>query len=444
MHTEPLRQSTRRGDDRSTNGRTLGRAEYSWQHETTAQTADESGGLDVGGEERVIRVPDDGVGGVERGAVVLVERRVEDLEPLGQVRIRQEEPPKRHQVRVPFLHNLVPLLPIIPTRGNERPLERLPERPQPVRDHAAALHDRQPRLDHVAVEQAADGAELADEVPRQRRRVGVVAVHVVRERREPHTDAPGADLAGDGADDLEREAAPVLETPAVLVVAVVGAVLEELLDDVPVGAVDLHAVEPGVDRVPGRLAEVVDDRRDLVGLEPARFAELLHVAVEAQLGRDAAVGAGDRGGAAGLEGGGGDAADVPELAEEDGALGVDGVHDGPPRRDLLGRPDPRRVGVALRCVGDARGLGDHEPALGGALRVVHGGVRLRHVAVRALPSQRRKNHPVGELEIAHLVRRQKRDGGGFHLSTIDRLLLIVACLKKKKNSGSSLQCSAVQ
>ena len=338
-------------------------------------------------EEWVVGVSDDRVGGVEGVAVVLVERRVGvgEAEPPGQVRVCQEQPSIGDEVRVPFLHHLVPLRPVVPAGGDECAPELLPERPQTVRDLPAPVDDGHPGLDHVAVEHA-EFAELLHHVPRERLRVRVMAVHVVGERREAHADASGADLGGHGADDLEREAAAVVERAAVLVVAVVGAVLEELLDEVAVGAVDLDAVEARVDGVACRLAEVVDDGRDLAGLQAARRGELLDVAVVADLRGDAAVGAGDGRGAAGLERGGGDAADVPELAEEDGALGVDGVDDGPPGGDVVGRPDTRRVRVALRRVGDACGLGDEEAAAGGALGVVHGGVRLWDVAVGALTS----------------------------------------------------------
>src|SRR6185312_17505630 len=97
---------------------------------------------------------------------------------------------------------------------------------------------------------------------------------------------------------------------------------------------------------------------------------------------------------------GGDSADVPDLAEEDAALAVDGVDDGLPGLDLLRRPDAGGLRVPLRGGGDPRGLGDEETAPGGALRVVDGGVRLRHVAVGAAARERREHHPVGEMELA--------------------------------------------
>ena len=100
---------------------------------------------------------------------------------------------------------------------------------------------------------------------------------------------------------------------------------------------------------------------------------------------------------------------MPNLAEEERALAVDGVDDGLPRLDLLLRPDAGGLRVPLRGGRHPRGLRDEQATLGGALRVVHGGVRLRHVTVGAAPRQRREHHTVGELELAHLVRRQQRD-----------------------------------
>lgn len=104
----------------------------------------------------------------------------------------------------------------------------------------------------------------------------------------------------------------------------------------------------------------------------------------------------------------GDPADMPHLAEEEGALAVDGVDDGLPRLDLLLRPDAGGLRVPLRSGRHTCSLRDEEATPGGALGVVHRGVRLRHVTVGAAPGQRREHHPVGELEPPHLEWRQER------------------------------------
>jgi hypothetical protein len=130
---------------------------------------------------------------------------------------------------------------------------------------------------------------------------------------------------------------------------------------------------------------------------------------------------------------------MTNLTEEDGTLTVDGVDDGLPRIDLLLRPDARSLRVPLRGGRHPRGLRDEQAALGGALRVVHGGVRLRHVAVGAAPPQRRKHHPVGELELAHLVRRHQRD----HLrGLLHHLACLVALGRRRAAAADEMQhCS---
>ncbi|WVZ96754.1 hypothetical protein U9M48_042355 [Paspalum notatum var. saurae] len=195
----------------------------------------------------------------------------------------------------------------------------------------------------------------------------------------------------------------------------------ELLHEVAVGAVDLDAVEPGALHGVAR-----GSRRRRRGPRASPAAAAGRTPRRGRRGSSA----GARRGRCRRRGGG-DAAHVPELAEEDAALGVDGVGDGAPRRRLLGRPHARGVGVALRRGRHARGLRDEEAAAGGALRVVDGGVRLRHVAVGALPRQRRQHHAVRELEIAHLVGRQQRDaaaiaGHGLRLRRSSHLKLLHA------------------
>ena len=61
-------------------------------------------------------------------------QRCTQLKPPRQVWIGQEEPSVRDKVSIAFRHHLVAFLPVVPAGGDERAVERLPERQEPVRD----------------------------------------------------------------------------------------------------------------------------------------------------------------------------------------------------------------------------------------------------------------------------------------------------------------------
>lgn len=113
----------------------------------------------------------------------------------------------------------------------------------------------------------------------------------------------------------------------------------------------------------------------------------------------------------------GDAARVPYLAEEDGALGVHGVHDVPPRPHLLRAPNAGHVGVPSRRLRHRAGLRHQQRAPRRPLRVVRGVVRPRHVPVGPAPRQRRKNDPASVR--THTQGRSKLKGfaGSVHRRT---------------------------
>ncbi|BAS89369.1 Os04g0443850 [Oryza sativa Japonica Group] len=125
-----------------------------------------------------------------------------------------------------------------------------------MRDHHPPTHRRRRRLavhhccrsDHLGLHRAAvqDAApvQLPGHVHAQRVRVGVMAAVVADVRGDAEPDAVGTDLGGHGIDDLEGEAAAVLQAAPVLVGAVVDAVFHELLEEEAMRAVNFDPVKP--------------------------------------------------------------------------------------------------------------------------------------------------------------------------------------------------------
>ena len=96
-----------------------------------------------------------------------------------------------------------------------------------------------------------------------------------------------------------------------------------------------------------------------------------------------------------------DAADMPELADDAAAARVHRVRHQPPAGHLRVAPDARREGVALALLGDVGGFGDDQ-AGGGALRVVGGVQRSRHIALAdAAARERRHDDAVRQGQRAH-------------------------------------------
>src|SRR5690606_3757818 len=101
---------------------------------------------------------------------------------------------------------------------------------------------------------------------------GPVAVrHAVMRtgRREAYTHTVRTPGPNDRIDDLKGQARAVLDRPAVGVGAAVGLVLEELLQEIAVGGVDLDAVESSSARALGRAAEIFHDPGQFFGAKLA-------------------------------------------------------------------------------------------------------------------------------------------------------------------------------
>ena len=133
-------------------------------------------------------------------------------------------------------------------------------------------------VDARLLEPLADLDGLLERVPVAHPRIDVAQV-LARADLELHVVVV-AHLAPDRSNDLEREARPVLERAAVLVLPVVDRRREELRDQVAVAAVDLDPVRAGLARAARALRERVDDLVDLrvrhpLALEPVQRLPLV-------------------------------------------------------------------------------------------------------------------------------------------------------------------------
>ena len=214
----------------------------------------------------------------------------------------------------------------------------------------------------------------------------IVVVDVVggTHRREPHANALAAPDRGDRLHHLEQQPRAVFDRAAVRVGALVRARTDELVEQIAVGAVDLDAIEAGVERMAGAALVLAHDVGQLLDLQRARrFERHQHPLAELVLDEGLALRPDrrrrDRRHAVGLQRGVRNAADMPQLQEDPAAGLVHGVGHQAPAVDLLPAVDAGRPGVALALHRDLCRLRDDQPGRG-ALGVVTGVQRRWNVA----------------------------------------------------------------
>ena len=132
------------------------------------------------------------------------------------------------------------------------------------------------RLDDVQVSDA-EFAQLTGGIAERRRRVAVVHVVEAAEGRQADADALLAPNPDHGLGDFQQQPGAVLHRAAVLIRARVRAVAQELIRQVAVRAVDLHAVKPGGLGVPGAVHVLLHDAGDFGQFQGARGHVLLAV-----------------------------------------------------------------------------------------------------------------------------------------------------------------------
>src|SRR5262249_56739869 len=139
-------------------------------------------------------------------------------------------------------------------------------------------------------------------------------VVVTVRRRDAHASALGTNRSGRRVDDLEQEPHTVLDAASISVRALVGAVAQELIDQISVRAMYLDTVEAGRKRVPRSLHKLRDDAGDLGCLKRAWRGDLLEAVCREGFCVRPSGGRCDRQGAAGVAGGVGGADDRPGQA----------------------------------------------------------------------------------------------------------------------------------
>ena len=176
----------------------------------------------------------------------------------------------------------------------------------------------------------------------------------------------------------------------------VRAVAQELVDEIAIGAVQLHAIEAGTDRIARGGRVIVLHTGDIIERRGARLAigvRLLVIGRARRRGRQRRHA--DHVGAR-------QAAHVPDLRDDLAARLMHRRGHRLPRLDLLVGPQARRIGPAQPFLADAGAFGDDE-AGAGALAVIVDHDLGRHMAVgRAAAGQRRHEDAVGGVDVAQL------------------------------------------
>ena len=258
--------------------------------------------------------------GVVQARLVARDARVDGVRPAArgldhEVRVREQGPGQGHHVGVPVRQDpLRGLRGVDPVHGDQRDPDLALE-PARHPGEAAAGDDRGDRGDarlvpaDAGVEQGGAGGldrpgQCHDLLERG------AAGDQVQHGEPVDEDEVRAGALADAADDLHGQAHPVRVAPSPLVGAVVGLGGDELVDEVALGAHDLHAVVAGLPGERGGAGEVLDGPLDLLRGELVRHHG-------ADGGTQGARGHGVRG----L----GVAAGVQDLQGDPAALGVHGA-----------------------------------------------------------------------------------------------------------------------
>ena len=198
----------------------------------------------------------------------------------------------------------------------------------------------------------------------------------VGDSRTPTRSAPQSPMTA--SVDLDEKARAVCRAAAVTVGAPVGAVAQKLIDQISVGAVQFDAVEARLEGVARAAPVILDDAGDLRRLERARRDEGLHavgvIASPAGAIADGATGSAPSGCNDGCE-----MRPTCQSCRKSARRPRARPRSRASSRRPARRVDARRARIADTLRGHLRRFGDDQ-ARAGALRVIGGVERLRHVA----------------------------------------------------------------
>jgi hypothetical protein len=226
-----------------------------------------------------------------------------------------------------------------------------------------------------------------------RHRIGVAGVIHRAERRHPDPEALRTQLRDQPVCYFQQEARTVLHAATIAIGAAIGAVLQELVDQVSVCRVQLDAIEAGLLRKASRFGILLHNQRNLIGLERARY--FVWQPLESRrksLARRPDGRSRHRKRAVRMMAGVRNPTHVPELKECETTLAVDGVDDLLPSSHVLFGMDARSPRISLALPGDLRGFGDDQAAATGTLTVILGVQRVRRRTGFASPHSGERRH----------------------------------------------------
>jgi hypothetical protein len=169
---------------------------------------------------------------------------------------------------------------------------------------------------------------------------------------------------GNALRDLKEQADAVRHRSPVRIGSLVGTVPHELIEQITVGAVDLHAIESGKHRVSRRATKLLDDVRKLVERQRARRDEWSEPVIGCRLPAGGNRRRCDGEAFPRLQRGMRHAPTVKQLQEEAAPEAVHRIHHRSPARDLISRVNARHAWIPHCLLRHGGRLGENHGGAG--------------------------------------------------------------------------------